>query len=81
MAAALRAAEAAPTPGGDPAQVDLMEQHLLEISLVVHPGSPKGVDCPGCKAARLPGRIPCEPREEGLRLYALVRRQAGEVTS
>jgi hypothetical protein len=58
-----------------------MEQHLLETSLVVHRGSPNGVQRPGCKVARLPGRVPCEPREEALRLYALVRQQAGEITS
>lgn len=75
LAAASCAISTAATATGDRTARDLMERHLLETSLVLHPIQPEGVECPGCKAIGLPNHIPCAPRAEALRLHALVERQ------
>jgi hypothetical protein len=50
-----------------------MAQHISEEALRVHPAEPTGQRCPGCTAVGLPGRIPCAPRIEALRLLRLAR--------
>ena len=53
----------------------LMEQHLVEVPLVVHPAQPERDWCSGCKVIGLANRIPCEPRIEALRLLKLCQEQ------
>jgi hypothetical protein len=48
-----------------------MAEHITTTALLVHPAEPEGADCPGCTAVGLPGRIPCAPRVEALRLLHL----------